>query len=177
MIPVTFDPICTASPCIEQTEICSISFIQKIGCCVPSIEFRIASGFGCLFFFFVLSTNVLAVPIVIFLISFLVGVFVGDTGLDLLPSRGFTDARKLQIFLLLFLSILLRYVAINIEFRFTSGTQGPKIILNSNMKLFRQLPDRLASLGVEVVVALTLFVVVNLEGLDQFVDFLCVHSL
>ena len=95
MIPVTFDPICTASPCIEQTEICSISFIQKIGCCVPSIEFRIASGFGCLFFFFVLSTNVLAVPIVIFLISFLVGVFVGDTGLDLLPSRGFTDARKL----------------------------------------------------------------------------------
>jgi|JI61114C2RNA_FD_contig_61_375552_length_2467_multi_3_in_0_out_0_2 hypothetical protein len=49
------------------------------------------------------------------------------------------------------------------------------MLLDELVEFGRELPQRAPRFQVEVVVALMLFVVVDLEGEDQFVDFLRVH--
>lgn len=55
--------------------------------------------------------------------------------------------------------------------------EGAEVGLHPLMELLGKLPDRLAGLGVEVIILLLRLIVEDLIGLDQLVYLLCVHPL
>ncbi len=70
-------------------------------------------------------------------------------------------------FIFLFFEVLFGDVFVDVKAEFGSfGFEGSEVDLNTFVELLGQLPDGLAGLGVEVVVALGCLVVVDLERVD-----------
>ena len=61
-------------------------------------------------------------------------------------GRGFLDSGELEIFVLLFMSELFGDVAVEVEFGLAFGGECGKIVLYTDVKLFREFPHRLAGL-------------------------------
>lgn len=133
MIKFTIHSICTASPCKKQTKVCPIFLIEQISCSIPDIILGITSGEGSLFLFLILSTNVLAIPKVILLISLLICVVICQTGFYLFPCSPFFGICKLDILSLFFLCKLFWNIFVKVQLRLSFWCQCGQISLNSHM--------------------------------------------
>lgn len=117
MIKLAVDSIGAASPCKEETKICSSLLVEQISSCISNIKLGVTFCECCFFIFFILGANVLAEPKVVLLISFLIGVIVCQTGLYLFTSWSLHGISKGKILLLLLLDKLLRDMLVNIVSR------------------------------------------------------------
>jgi hypothetical protein len=123
MVISAVDAIGTAAPCKEETKESSSFFVKKVCSSVADIKLWVASSEGGFFVFFVFRTNIFAVPEVVFFVSLLIRIIVSQRGLDLLTSRSLECVSKLQIFFLLNLDELFRYVLVNVVTRFCSSSE------------------------------------------------------
>ena len=86
MIILAVDSIGTAPPGKEKTVVgCSLG-IEQIGSSIANIEFRIAPSQGSFLIFLVFGTDILAIPEVVLLIPFFIGIIVSQRCLNLFPG-------------------------------------------------------------------------------------------
>lgn len=175
MVVPAVDSIGTASPGEEEAVVGSSLLIEQISCSVADIEFRVAPRQSCFLVFLVFGADVLAVPEVVLLIAFFVGVVIGKGGLYLLPRCSLLGISEGQILLFLFLHEFLWDVFVYIELGLGDSLERRKIGLHPNMQFLGKLPHRLISLSIEVVVLLEILVIENLERFNQLVYFLGIH--
>lgn len=168
----------TAPPSKEQTEK-RASLLEQVSFGITDITFRVTPGECSNLILLILGGDILTIPEVKLLIPLLIRVIIGETDLHLFPRRlGGTPLQKLQILLPLLLDELPGQVLINILLLgvdLLAGLEFLQMLLDEFVELGGQLPQAGLGFEVEVVVALVLFVEVDLEREDQFVDFFGVH--
>lgn len=98
MIVFTVDSVGAASPCEKKAEVCSTFLVEQISCCVPDVELGIATGQCSLFFLLVLGADVLAIPKIVFFVSFFVSIVVGQACFHLFSGRLLFSVSELQVF-------------------------------------------------------------------------------
>jgi len=166
MIIFAVHPVSTAAPSEEKAVKRPSSLVKKVGSSIAYIQLWVAPGKGSLLVFFVFGTDVLAVPEVILLIPFLVGIIIGQRCLHLFSGRPLKRIRKGQIFLSLVFDELLGNVLVDIAARLCCSFERSEISLDPIMQLLGQLPGGLAGLRIEVVVFVLPLIVVDLVGLN-----------
>lgn len=175
MIIFAVNSISTTSSCKKQAEICSILLIEEISCRISYIELWIASRKGSLFIFLVFSANVFTIPEVVLLISLFISIIICQTFLYLFSSWFLISLRKFQILGLLLLCKLLWNIFVQIQLRLTFWSKCSQILLDSNMKLLRQLPYGLPSFRIKVIVSFIFFIIKYLIRFYKFIYLLGIH--
>jgi hypothetical protein len=141
MVKLAVDSIGAASPRKEETKVRSSLLIEQICSSIPDIQFWVALGQSCFLIFFILGTDVLAEPEVVFLISFLVRVIVSQTGLHLFAGRSLHSISEGNILLLFLLDKLLRDMLVDIVSWVGVVLERCEVGLNPIVKFLRQLPN------------------------------------